>query len=124
MYSFILSGLHDSELFNLFLNTNIIAYFKEIKKKPEGSFFKLIRKGSDLFQIIGDVDRLAQGVGTRFDGCCVGFHLDGTQVHTAVSAAVGRAGSGDVDFFYSAELPYRKRQLLPERHAGRCGRLL
>lgn len=33
-----------------FLNTNIIAYFKEIKKKPGGSFFIVPIKTRDYFR--------------------------------------------------------------------------
>lgn len=87
------------------MNTNIIAYFKEIKKKPEGSFLFRPHKGGVLFQIIGKADCLAQGVGTGFDRRSFSvFHLSGQHSYVAVSAAVGRAASGNIDFLYGTEL--------------------
>ena len=49
---------------------------------------------------------MAEGVGTGFDRCRVGFHLvDGPQTHgSAVDAAVRRARTGNVDFLDGTEL--------------------
>ena len=65
-----------------------------------------IRSRSGLLQIISQADALAEGVGTGFDRCRVGFHLvDGPQAHgSAVDAAVRRARTGNVDFLDGTEL--------------------